>query len=65
MLTEIYIDALLVDGELADQVWVAWNLGELSDREVLVAWMLVAHYGSRRFRLIFRIPDGNKSKKSR
>jgi hypothetical protein len=25
MLTEIYIEALLVDEELADQVWEAWN----------------------------------------
>ncbi len=24
MLTEIYIEALLVDEELADQVWEAW-----------------------------------------
>ncbi len=25
MLTEIYIEALLVDEELADQVWLAWD----------------------------------------
>ena len=25
MLTEAYIEALLVDGELADQVWEAWD----------------------------------------
>ena len=25
MLTEIYIEALLVDEELADQVWQAWD----------------------------------------
>jgi len=25
MLTEIYIQALMVDGELADQVWEAWE----------------------------------------
>ncbi len=28
MLTEIYIEALLVDEELADQVWKAWVTGE-------------------------------------
>ncbi len=28
MLTEIYIEALLVDEELADQVWEAWDGGE-------------------------------------
>jgi len=27
MLTEIYIEALLVDEELADQVWEAWDGG--------------------------------------
>jgi hypothetical protein len=27
MLTELYIEALLVDEELADQVWVAWDTG--------------------------------------
>jgi len=27
MLTEIYIEALLVDEELADQVWEAWDAG--------------------------------------
>ncbi len=29
MLTEIYIEALLVDEELADQVWEAWDVGRL------------------------------------
>jgi len=29
MLTEIYIEALLVDEELADQVWKAWDAGEM------------------------------------
>ena len=29
MLTEIYIEALLVDEDLADQVWEAWDKGEL------------------------------------
>ena len=30
MLTEIYIDALLVDEELADQVWEAWDMAKPS-----------------------------------
>ena len=29
MLPEIYIEALLVDTELADQVWEAWDKGEI------------------------------------
>ena len=28
MLTEIYIEALLIDEELADQVWEAWDARE-------------------------------------
>jgi len=36
MLTEIYIEALLVDEDLADQVWEAWDKGEIDDR---VAWL--------------------------
>jgi len=31
MLTEIYIEALLFDEELADQVWQAWDAGEIDD----------------------------------
>ena len=27
MFTEIYVEALLVDEELADQVWEAWDKG--------------------------------------
>ncbi len=29
MLTEIYIEALLVDEDLADQVWEVWDVGEI------------------------------------
>ena len=36
MLTEIYIEALLVDEELADQVWELWDSGLLSDS--VAAW---------------------------
>ncbi len=31
MLTEAYIEALLVDEEMADQVWEAWDAGEIDD----------------------------------
>ncbi len=33
MLTEIYIEALLVDEELADQVWQEWDAVEV-DNEI-------------------------------
>ena len=42
MLTEIYISALLVDEELADQVWEAWDKGEIDDRMTWLAWWLIA-----------------------
>ena len=44
MLTEIYIEALLVDEELADQVWEAWNVGEIEDKSAAIAWLLIAIY---------------------
>ena len=31
MLTELYIEALLVDEELADLVWEVWNYEQISD----------------------------------
>ncbi len=39
MLTEIYIEALLVDEELADQVWEAWEVGEIDDLVAWLAWL--------------------------
>ncbi len=42
MLTEIYIEALLVDEQLADQVWEAWNNGENDDQCAAIAWLLIA-----------------------
>ncbi len=42
MLTEIYIEALLVDEELADQVWESWDAGEIDDISAILAWLAVA-----------------------
>jgi hypothetical protein len=33
MLTEIYIEALLVDEVLADCIWELWNAGVITDLE--------------------------------
>ena len=41
MLTDIYIEALLVDEELADQVWEAWDAGETDDQVTWLAWRLI------------------------
>ena len=42
MLTEIYIEALLVDEELADQVWGLWDVGEIDEATAFLAWWIVA-----------------------
>ncbi len=42
MLAEIYISALLVDEGLADQVWEAWDKGEIDDQVACTAWMMIA-----------------------
>ncbi len=42
MLTEIYIEALLVDEKLADLVWEAWDADETDDQTACIAWMLIA-----------------------
>ena len=38
MLTEIYIEALLVDEEAADLVWELWNSGVITDEVAAWAW---------------------------
>ena len=38
MLTELYIEALLVDEDLADQVWEAWYSGEIDEATAFMAW---------------------------
>ena len=42
MRTEIYIEALLVDEESADQVWEAWDTGEISMYWATWMWWTVA-----------------------
>ncbi len=42
MLTEVYIEALLVDEVLADLVWEAWDAGLIPDDAAALAWLLLA-----------------------
>ena len=42
MLTELYIEALLVDEGLADLVWEAWDAGLISDDQAAVTWLASA-----------------------
>ena len=41
MLTEIYIEALLVDKDLADCVWKAWNAQTMDDGAACIARLLI------------------------
>ena len=45
MLTEAYIEALLVDEELADMVWEAWDSGIIKDELAVLAWSTLAATG--------------------
>ena len=38
MLTEIYIEVLLANEALADQVWQAWDAGEIDEAMAFLAW---------------------------
>ena len=42
MLTESYIEALLVDEDLADQVWELLNAGAIADDIAALAWAILA-----------------------
>ena len=44
MLTRLYIEALLVDQELADQVWELWNVGLIPDELAEIAWLLLVRH---------------------
>ena len=42
MLTELYIEALLVDEARADLVWEAWDADVINDILAALAWWLVS-----------------------
>jgi len=45
MLTRLYVEALLADSRLADQVWELWELwdaGVISDDLAAIAWWLIS-----------------------
>jgi len=42
MFVDLYVDALLADQELADQVWELWNEGVITDDLAGMAWFIVA-----------------------
>ena len=42
MFTGLYIEALLADEDLADQVWELWNARLISDRAAILTWFCAA-----------------------
>ena len=42
MLTEIYIEAILTDANLADEVWELWDAGVITDDLAACAWCILA-----------------------
>ena len=42
MFTEACIAALLVDEEQADEVWIAWHSGAMSEGAARIAWLMIA-----------------------
>ena len=44
MLTEAYLEALLVDEELADLVWEAWDGGMIDDELAAIARLLIVTF---------------------
>jgi len=45
MLTEIYIEALLVDESLADQLRELWDAGVITDEVAVWVWLILASMG--------------------
>ena len=41
MLTRLYVEALLVNPDLAGQVWALWDAGLISDELAAWAWILI------------------------
>ena len=48
MLTRLYVEALLNDPDLADQVWELWNAGVITDDLAARAWSILAVSNSDR-----------------
>jgi len=40
MFTEIYLESLLVDEDLADEVWELWDAGIIPDDLAEIAWIV-------------------------
>ena len=41
MLTVLYVEALLTDSKMADQVWALWDAGFIGDELAAIAWWAI------------------------
>lgn len=41
MLIRLYVETLLADEKVADQVWELWNAGDITDDVAALAWFCV------------------------
>jgi len=45
MFTRLYVETLLTDSELADQVWELWDAGVITDDLAALAWSILVAVG--------------------
>ncbi len=65
MLCEAYIEALLVDEALADQVWEAWDKGKIEDQMAWLAWWFITLNTKQSKILLLSYVDNNEISKMR
>ena len=41
MFTRLYVEAILTDSNLADEVWELWNAGLIPDELAAIAWWTI------------------------
>ena len=41
MLAKAYIEALLIDEESADLVWVSWDAGLIDSQQAMISWYIL------------------------
>lgn len=54
MLTHLYIEALLVDEDTADEIWEDWNKGYISDYWAAWMWRLQIPWSASQGLFLFR-----------
>ena len=42
MFTRLYVEAILTDSKLGDEVWELWDAGLIPDELAAIAWWIIA-----------------------